>query len=129
MQAELNPCPFCTSQPYRDKQGYVRCVSSDCPMRVLTMHETVWNTRPIPTPADMEKWEALREAASKALAAVDGLIAESHGVCGLHLNGDVASWGSLTTGGQFEDWLSPLGTLRQALAALDVKNTKENQNG
>ena len=39
------------------------------------------------------------------LLAVEQLIAESHGVTGLHLNGDVAPWDELRTGGRFEDWL------------------------
>lgn len=41
----------------------------------------------------------------KGLKAVRDLIAESHGVDGLHLNGDVASWAELRTGGYFEEWL------------------------
>jgi len=34
-----------------------------------------------------------------------GLIAESDGVAGLHLNGDDAPWGSLMDEGEFGDWL------------------------
>ena len=34
-----------------------------------------------------------------------GLIAESGGVVGLHLNGDDAPWGSLMDEGEFGDWL------------------------
>lgn len=33
---------------------------------------------------------------------VQGLIAESHGVAGMHLNGDVAPWHELEAGGRFE---------------------------
>ena len=40
------------------------------------------------------------------LKAVENLIMESNGVIGLHLNGDIANWESLRTGGQYEDWLS-----------------------
>jgi hypothetical protein len=36
------------------------------------------------------------------------LISESNGVCGLHLNGDVATWDELMKGGRFEEWLSSL---------------------
>lgn len=39
---------------------------------------------------------------------VVALIAESHGVAGLHLNGDVAPWDSLAAGGQFEGWLGEI---------------------
>ena len=41
----------------------------------------------------------------KGLHAVDMLIGESYGVAGLHLNGDVASWGELRAGGRLEEWL------------------------
>lgn len=43
--------------------------------------------------------------ARRGLDAVADLINESSGVTGLHLNGDVASWDELRTGGRFEDWL------------------------
>lgn len=38
--------------------------------------------------------------------AVNELIENSVGVAGLHMNGDIASWGSLRTGGRFEEWLA-----------------------
>jgi hypothetical protein len=50
----------------------------------------------------------------KGLMAVDGLIGESRGVDGLHLNGDVALWEDLRTGGVYEEWL------RDYDAALDA---------
>ena len=37
--------------------------------------------------------------------AVTGLIDNSRGVDGLHLNGDPALWDVLHTGGEFESWL------------------------
>lgn len=43
--------------------------------------------------------------ARKGLDAVESLINESHGVGGLHLNGDFAPWGELRTGGWMESWL------------------------
>lgn len=45
------------------------------------------------------------EALRKGLSAALDLIEESYGVSGLHLNGDVASWTELRTGGRYEDWL------------------------
>ena len=39
------------------------------------------------------------------IKAVEFLICESSGVAGLHLNGNLASWDELRTGGQFEEWL------------------------
>ena len=41
----------------------------------------------------------------KGLKAVEDLMNESAGVDGLHLNGDLAPWEELRTGGRFEDWL------------------------
>ena len=41
----------------------------------------------------------------KGIAAVDQLIRESVGVAGLHLNGDIAYWTELRTGGGYEGWL------------------------
>lgn len=49
--------------------------------------------------------EAENELLTAGLQAVADLIAESDGVAGLHLNGDVATWDELRTGGRFEDWL------------------------
>lgn len=45
---------------------------------------------------------AVCEGGIKAVAA---LIAESRGVCGLHLNGDEAPWAELQSGGRYEEWL------------------------
>lgn len=59
-------------------------------------------------------------AAHVALGCVDALIANSEGVAGLHLNGDVAAWGELTAGGQYEDWLRDLEGLRSILASLSA---------
>jgi len=56
----------------------------------------------------------LREALGKLLNDIDGLIAESYGVSGLHLNGNDASWDELIDGGCYEGWL-PLEHARQAL--------------
>ena len=39
------------------------------------------------------------------LKAVESLINESHGVDGLHLNGDCAPWEEIRQGGRFESWL------------------------
>ena len=50
------------------------------------------------------------------LDCVHDLIQQSHGVTGLHLNGDDADWASLRTGGRFEEWLLDFDT---ALAAYE----------
>jgi len=48
---------------------------------------------------------AERDALRKGLEAVAAVIDNSDGVNGLHLNGDLATWASLRTGGRFESWL------------------------
>jgi hypothetical protein len=57
--------------------------------------------------------------ARKGLDAVASLIAESHGVGGLHLNGDYATWDELRTGGRFEGWLADFDA---ALVAVHTLN-------
>ena len=52
-----------------------------------------------------KQMEAELAVARKGLEAVESLINESHGVSGLHLNGDLAPWDELRTGGRFEEWL------------------------
>lgn len=49
--------------------------------------------------------ESQNDRLRAGLQAVADLIAESDGVAGLHLNGDIATWDELRTGGRFEDWL------------------------
>ena len=46
---------------------------------------------------------------------IDALIGNSEGVAGLHMNGNVAPWGSLTEGGEFGAWLGSFDRLRDAL--------------
>jgi len=57
---------------------------------------------------EIERLRAQVERYEKALDAVGALIAESDGVAGLHLNGDIAPWPDLLAGGRFEEWLAPL---------------------
>lgn len=56
---------------------------------------------------------------TKLVNDLDGLIAESTGVAGLHRNGDIATWSELTAGGRFEEWLSSLDEARDLLAELN----------
>ena len=59
----------------------------------------------------IEKLEKQRDELLAALEGltrdIQGLIDESTGVVGLHLNGDIATWGELEAGGAFE-WLTTL---------------------
>lgn len=57
----------------------------------------------------------LLEALEGLLDDVYGLMRESEGVAGLHLNGDVADWASLDEGGRFER----LSNMSAARAAID----------
>jgi vacuolar-type H+-ATPase subunit I/STV1 len=56
----------------------------------------------------------LRKALSGLLENVGDLMSESYGVIGLHLNGDNASWGSISDAGEYGEWL-PLEKYRAAL--------------
>lgn len=44
----------------------------------------------------------------KVISDLNDLIDNSEGVVGLHLNGNVATWDSLLSGGGFEEWLGSL---------------------
>lgn len=58
--------------------------------------------------AARQKGEEERERLMRAIKAVQDLINESHGVYGLHLNGDLSPWDELLEGGKYEEWLLPL---------------------
>lgn len=66
------------------------------------------------------KLRAERDEAIEALdtlhMAVSALIRDSHGVAGLHRNGDVAPWDELLPGGRFEEWLEAMGQAAAILA-------------
>lgn len=57
------------------------------------------------TNAELEQLAAENLVLRAGLQAIADLIADSYGVAGLHLNGDVAPWAELRTGGRFEAWL------------------------
>ena len=63
----------------------------------------------------VEELTRQRDLAVSALNSVSALIDNSTGVAGLHLNGDVAPWEELRTGGRFESWLLEFD---EALAAI-----------
>ncbi len=60
----------------------------------------------------------LVEALRNVLDDVRTLMKDSHGVAGLHRNGDVASWEEITEGGRYEEWLVSLADAQRTLAAL-----------
>ena len=63
----------------------------------------------------IKEQSAALKLAREALGEVQDLIGESHGVYGLHLNGDESPWNELEQGGKFER----LTSLNEALAAID----------
>ena len=48
------------------------------------------------------------------IEAIRALIDDSEGVAGLHLNGDLAPWSELQSGGRFEEWLQPFNDAESA---------------
>lgn len=70
--------------------------------------ESTIERREIDDAAYIKKLEA-------GLQSVLDLIDETHGVDGLHMNGDFAHWGTLRTGGRFEEWLLPFDDAIEAM--------------
>ena len=60
----------------------------------------------------------------RGINAVADLIDNSTGVDGLHLNGDIAPWDELRTGGMFEEWLVDFD---EALEWARVLSKEDNQ--
>jgi len=60
----------------------------------------------------------LAKAAITALHDLDDLVANSEGVSGLHLNGDMAPWSEIMDGGAYGAWLQSVERLREAIHAL-----------
>ena len=63
----------------------------------------------------------LRDHLESLVNSLTVLIQESNGVSGLHRNGDVATWGELTEGGRFEDWLVAYNDGCRLIAALEAE--------
>lgn len=64
---------------------------------------------------------------------VEILMNESHGVAGLHQNGDVAEWGELELGGRFEEWLRSVAIVRAIRDSFcetnrDIKESEDSDN-
>lgn len=119
----LKPCPFCGCEAVLLNEFFddylVMCSNSGCaaegPLKATSDEaETAWNTRPDERLVDAEYIRKLEDG----IRAVRELMSNSHGVSGLHLNGDIAEWGSLEAGGYFEAWLEKF---TEAEAALTGK--------
>ncbi len=57
---------------------------------------------------EIDRLRAENAKLKNGIASVHALINESFGVAGLHLNGDIATWEELRTGGRFAEWLDAL---------------------
>jgi hypothetical protein len=64
----------------------------------------------------VEALEQENEKLRKGIKTVRILIDESHGVAGLHLNGEIAAWDTLELGGWAEEWLIDFNESEIALA-------------
>jgi hypothetical protein len=100
-----------------------KLVAAEAALAVAVKNGEEWGAKLV---AKIDEARAGAPAAEVAagLRAIETLIEESDGVAGLHLNGNVAPWEELRTGGRFESWLLPfddaLAALRQP-AAPDYK--------
>jgi hypothetical protein len=87
----------------------VECTMDDCwisPVYRTTEEATAeWN-RVMSAAAELAQIKEALRIARCGLVAVTTLIYNSHGVSGLHLNGDVAPWSELQKGGRLDGWLS-----------------------
>jgi len=61
----------------------------------------------------LDAYRAQAEQIRLMVEGMDDLIANSHGVDGLHLNGDVATWEELGPEGEYHGWLDWLDAARQ----------------
>lgn len=60
------------------------------------------------------------------MKAIEDLVDDSHGIAGLHLNGDVAPWEELLEGGRFEEWTEPaFSNACNLLKSIDETRAKE----
>jgi len=66
----------------------------------------------------------LAKAAITALHDIDDLVANSEGVSGLHLNGDIAPWSEIMDGGAHGAWLQSVERLREAIVAITTADAR-----
>lgn len=74
--------------------------------------------------SDTTPRDTLAALAAELVHDLDDLIGNSEGVAGLHKNGDLAPWHSLTEGGAFETWLMSLDAMRAGLDAIGMPETR-----
>ena len=83
------------------------------------LERSTWDSRTLPQRQDvralLDAYNAVRGCLVAVRKDIDDLVENSRGVDGLHMNGNVAEWGSLLPGGCFSAWLA---TIEDADAAL-----------
>lgn len=129
MDKELKPCPMCGESerllietPSEFADCYVHCFSCGCkgPLRFPNRHITAWNTRAYEQ--ELTKLRSENESLKNGIQAAADVINHSSGVAGLHLNGDVAPWTDLLTGGAYEEWLTDFSTAIKALSTKEAES-------
>lgn len=71
------------------------------------MLEDKWKKENLELAQEVAELRERLKVSHEGLKAVQGLIDETNGVTGLHLNGDDAPWEELLEGGRYEEWLLP----------------------
>lgn len=64
-----------------------------------------------------DAYKAAVDEGAKLLDDLRDLMQQSTGVAGLHLNGDLAEWDTLTAGGRCEEWLLAIEVFSEAMQA------------
>ena len=106
--AESRAYAMALEQELRDRARWVGAVEMSEAAAFSAGYET----------ADEASQAALAKAAIAALHDIDDLVANSEGVSGLHLNGDMAPWSEIMDGGAYGAWLQSVERLREAILAL-----------
>ena len=88
---------------------------------VERLERSTWDNRVLPSREDvralLDSHAQLLDALAHLTHDVQDLVANSTGVAGLHMNGDIAPWDSLLPGGAFEAWLGSVEGAEIALFA------------
>lgn len=85
-------------------------------LRALRYEDGLFATRATEQIRDLQaRCDRYKAALGRLVGDLDGLISQSDGVSGLHLNGDIAQWDELLYGGTYETWLMSLEVARKAL--------------
>lgn len=117
---ELNPNNYDHDEVCKLNDGAIEAILTLAPLIGETHGYSPewWNQRAAIQPNPDARQADLAKAATAALRDIDDLVANSEGVSGLHLNGDVAPWSEIMDGGAYGAWLQSVERLREAIRAL-----------